>query len=162
MQKRGLSQIITTVIIILIGILAVFFIWAVIQGVITRASNQAKLNEKCGFLDLKFDMLTTGCTVVTTTDPSTGAVTSVSTLNYSIARGTDSVSPMKMTVVIGTVSSVAAAPGPLTSSEASVTGTYKVGDKVTLKVVPMVGLGTDANFVCASVKDEQIVTCQEG
>lgn len=46
-NKRGLSEIVTTLIMVLLGIVIVGVIWAVVSGLVNNTRTQAELNTKC-------------------------------------------------------------------------------------------------------------------
>ncbi len=52
MNKKGLDAIVTTIIIILLALVAVGIIWAVLSGVIRQGSEQVGTNAKCIGVDI--------------------------------------------------------------------------------------------------------------
>ncbi len=53
MNKKGLDAIVTTVIIILLAIVAIAIIWSVVRGVVQSGADQVAASNKCISLDLK-------------------------------------------------------------------------------------------------------------
>lgn len=51
-NKRGLSTVVTTLIIILLVLVAIGIIWIVVRGVIEQGSQQIDVSSKCPFLDI--------------------------------------------------------------------------------------------------------------
>ena len=53
MNKRGLDAIVTTVIIILLAIVAIAIIWTVVRNVVQQSSEQIDISSKCIAVDLR-------------------------------------------------------------------------------------------------------------
>ncbi len=51
-NKRGLSTVVTTLIIILLVLVAIGIIWIVVRGVIEQGAQQVDVSSKCPFLDI--------------------------------------------------------------------------------------------------------------
>lgn len=65
-NKKGLSTIVTTLIIILLVLVAIGIIWVVIRGVIEQGTSQIDINTKCINTDVRATNVT--CTGVGTAD----------------------------------------------------------------------------------------------
>lgn len=52
MNKKGLDAIVTTIIIILLALVAIGIIWAVLRGVVTDTSEQVSASAKCVGVDI--------------------------------------------------------------------------------------------------------------
>jgi hypothetical protein len=60
-NKRGLSTVVTTLIIILLVLVAIGIIWVVVRGVIEQGSAQVDVSSACPLIDLKIKSNTTAC-----------------------------------------------------------------------------------------------------
>ncbi len=66
-NKKGLSTVVTTLIIILLVLVAIGIIWVVIRGVIETGSEEIDLSTKCLSVDVRVTN-TTGCSATTCTN----------------------------------------------------------------------------------------------
>ena len=55
MNKKGLDAIVTTIIIILLALVAIGIIWAVLRNVVQQGSEQVDVNAKCIAVDIRAD-----------------------------------------------------------------------------------------------------------
>jgi hypothetical protein len=140
MDKKGVSQIITTILIILLVLAAIVIVWQVIERFIERGGAAIEERTQCFDVSLDFVEGTVSC-------DSSGVASGT------VSRGADSSGVISMKIITGnTASSVTTAPvslGTLTFSQ----GGGATGS-VTVKVAPVVG----TDVVCDPT-DEVTVTC---
>ena len=60
-NKRGLSTVVTTLIIVLLVLVAIVIIWVVIRGIIESGGEQSDALTRCNLIDLEITSVTTGC-----------------------------------------------------------------------------------------------------
>lgn len=58
LNKRGISQVVTTLLFVLIALGAVLLVWTLVRGTITTSSDQIKVDEAC----LKLELIAESCT----------------------------------------------------------------------------------------------------
>lgn len=67
-NKKGLSTVVTTLIIILLVLVAIGIVWVVIRGVIESGAGQIDVSSKCPMLDLRITFVNTTLCNVTQCD----------------------------------------------------------------------------------------------
>jgi len=144
-NKRGLSGVVTTVIIILLVLAAVAIIWAAIRPAIQSGAEQIGPQTQCFNLELEV----TNC-----------EVDSNGNLLVTVSRGGDSMDLSEIRVATGEGDSEdSTAPVALASTivtVASDVGSYAGGDDVTFTLG---GIQSEGGGVCQSVESPQTVTC---
>ena len=88
--NKGLSQIITTIIMILIAIVAVFVVWGVVSNILKGGQNQANLNIRCSNINLEIDKETAKCNA-----------TETNALTAKVNRGSDEEGNIQLKLIAG-------------------------------------------------------------
>lgn len=150
MNKKGVSDVIATILIILLVLASVIIVWQVVNNVVKGGATTVSERSKC--IDVSLELV--GGTVVcnSTTNLSTG----------SVSRGADNVGGINMKLIIGT-NVTNAIPTEIPDSLASKTfskpcviGECTSGKKLIVKVAPVVG---DNKDVVCDPSDQVTVTC---
>lgn len=108
-NKRGLSEIVTTLIMVLLGIVIVGVIWAVVSGLVNNTKTQAELSSKCqdSALSITYAACTSGnvCTVTVKREQGTDQLAGV-IVSIQGTQGAANVSNQAGDLVIGTTKTV--------------------------------------------------------
>lgn len=108
-NKKGLSTIVTTLIIILLVLVAIGIIWVVIRGVVEQGTSQIDINTKCLSVDVRATAAKCGgtnCWVMVTKKTGTEAINGVAFVFRNDTAGSVSSSPyINATGDIGLLSS---------------------------------------------------------
>jgi len=150
-NKRGQSEIISTVLIILLVLAAIIIVWAVVTRIIGQGSKTIDEKMLCTEVALTFDKEQANQVKCV----ANGAISGI------IKRGADSGGDINMKLVIGNKAD-AAVTAPLSLGSVSFSGKDggEPGKNVVVKVAAMVGEKKDV--VCNPVPDGEVtVTCDK-
>jgi hypothetical protein len=151
MDKKGVSQVVSTILILLIVIIAVGIVWVVIERIVRGGGGLVEEKAQCFEVFLEFpEGIDMSC------NNNTGLIG-----NVSVSRGADSAGSVNMKIIVeGEVSADISAPDTLgTAAVSSPPSAGAVVDqtRVLVKVAPVVG--EDLDVVCDPT-DEKRVICQ--
>jgi len=143
-NKKGLSAVVTTLIIMLLVLVAVGIVWVVIRSVIEGGGGQVEAKAKCIGVDLQ---------IVSAADCNSGATS----CNVTVERnpGGGDIAGVKLIVTDGVTSLTVdgSAMDELGTVTISATGDALAGDAITAKVAALVDDGVGGTVVC-DVVDE--------
>ena len=155
MNKKGVSDIVTTILIILLALAAIVIVWQAVKGTVEKGGETITSQSKCIGLDLSI----TGSCIISDT---TGAVP------VTITRGGDSVGAGTLKITAASASTGTASDSSATTFSAldSVTKTLTLtaggaprfpGVSVTVNTGLILNPGTANEIICAGVK--KVLTC---
>lgn len=142
MNKKALSDVVVTIMIVLIGIAAVGILWVALKPGIEQNANQAGTQAKC---------ITSGLSLVSPSCNKTSGLAKVD-----ITRSSDTLGSIQMIVVVAGISQAAVTAPDVLGTQAAVIANATIAiNKATVefKVAPKIG-----DYVCNPV-DTEIVTC---
>lgn len=119
-NKRGLSEIVTTLIMVLLGIVIVGVIWAVVSGLVNNTRAQAELSSKCqdSAISITYaDCTGTTCTITVKRDQGTDTIAGV-LVTIKGAQGATAVNKSAGDLTIGTTRTVTIEDNTASSVEA--------------------------------------------
>ena len=146
-SKRGISQIVTTILIILLALAAIVIVWQAVRGTVEDTTDVLKSKSSCLDVELKIVEGTETCLKPGPQFPSI--------VNAKISRGTDNGGAIEMIIVAdNTAQAAQVAPTALgTIDMAPVTVGPVPETEVVLKVAPKIG-----DQPCDPT-DEVVITC---
>lgn len=89
-DKKGLSQVVTIVILVVLVLIAAGIIWAVVSNLIARGATQIDLNQKCLEVDIKPTIATCDALTCTVTLVRSSTGTEIDGIKISFVTDTDS------------------------------------------------------------------------
>ena len=138
MNKKGISEVVTAILIILLVLGAVVIVWQVVRGTVESGASQVTSKAVCIGIDLSLQDVK--CT-------SAGVVTGI------VKRGADNALGIKMKVILGaSAGSAITAPAALASVELTDLSGASTGDLLRVAVV------LSDNTVCDPIA-EKTLTC---
>ncbi len=152
MDRKGVSDVIATILIILLVLAAIIIVWQVVSEVVKGGAKTVEERSKCIDASLEFQEGSVVCR--NAAGAGTGNANNVSAI---IKRGGDNIDKMKMRIVAKNNISDYTAPISLgTSSVFLVNVGSTNGEKIFVKVAPIVGEVPD---VICDPSEELEVTC---
>ena len=156
MNKKGVSQIVTTILIILLVLAAIVIVWQAVKGTVETGSQTITSQSKCIGLDLS---IAGTCTIAGTALPVT------------ITRGGDSVGAGTLKITAASTSTATASDQTTTGFSALDTATktltlqaggmpWSAGASVTVNTGLILNPGTTNEVMCAGAK--KVLTCATG
>lgn len=159
-NKKGLSEVVTTVIFVSLALIAIGIVWAVINGLVQRGASDVATTEKC--LKINIDPTSASCVAGSTlTPPVPGFVCSV-TLNRK--AGGDAIEGVKLVFkdaegISGTtVAQYIGDIEPLTSQIADTLNTDLTTTPKTVEISPFLKDEQGNEVVCSQVKSFTIAS----
>ena len=141
-NKKAVSQIVTTILIILLVLAAIVIVWQAVKGTVEQGAGTITAKSSCIGATLELENIACAATGQAITG--------------NVKRGADSITTMKMKIVIGNTAGAAiTAPGSL--GTLPLTGTGSVGSNI-VKVAPIVVASDGTDIVCDPT-DQFTVTC---
>jgi len=148
MKKRGISQIVSTILIILLVLAAIVIVWQVIENIVERGGRSVKEKTLCFETSLEFVEGSVKCDAT------------VDTINGTVSRGADSAGYIKMKVVAANNATdsinAPASLGTQFFEDVLVVPAPSSGESIVVKVAPVVGENFET--VC-DPSDTVTVTC---
>lgn len=153
MKKKGVSDVIATILIILLVLAAIIIVWQVVSKVVKGGATTVEERAKCIDVSLEFVGGSVSCN--STTKNATGKV----------VRGADNIGGIGLKIIIANyVSPTNDAPDtlqtksfiPVTNNSAG--SNFSVGEKITVKVAPVVGANKDV--LCDPTDEVTAVECK--
>jgi len=130
MNRKGISAVVATILIVLLSVVAVVIIWVVLKPAITRTAGQVSTN--CLEVDLSIDSVDCANQKATVT-LNTGKVAN---LTIVMTNGTDS------------ISQIVTAPDTLGTKTYTLTGTIDAASLTTVRIAPRVLLADGTEKLC--------------